>query len=86
MPSDKLSVSLDAELVTTIRAAAVYEGVSISTWLGEAALAKARQRWLREALDEFAAEHGALTDEEIQALVAEARANSIITRPDDSAA
>jgi len=86
MASDKLSVSLDSELVTTIRAAAADEGVSISTWLGEAAMAKARQRLLREALDAAAEEDGSLTDAEIAEIVHEARKASIVTRPDHSAA
>lgn len=86
MASDKLSVSLDADLVATIRAAAADEGVSISTWLGEAATAKARQRLLREALDAAAEEDGGLTDAEIAELVFEARKTSFVTRPDHSAA
>ena len=50
--------------------------MSVSTWLGRAAEAKARQRHLREALDEFAAEHGVLTDADIDRLITEARAAS----------
>lgn len=76
MPAEKLSVSFDAELAATIRAAAAEEGVSVSTWLARAAEAKARQRALRLALDSFAAEHGALTDAEIDRLIADARAAS----------
>ena len=48
----------------------------MSTWLAGAAEVKARQRHLREALDEFAAEHGVLTDSDIDRLITEARAAS----------
>jgi hypothetical protein len=74
--AEKLSISLDAGLAATVRAAAAEEGVSVSTWLARAAEAKARQRHLREALDDFAAEHGALTDADIDRLIGEARAAS----------
>jgi hypothetical protein len=74
--AEKLSISLDADLAATVRAAAAEEGVSVSTWLARAAEAKARQRHLREALDEFATEHGALTDADIDRLITEARAAS----------
>jgi hypothetical protein len=74
--AEKLSISLDADLAATVRAAAADEGVSVSTWLAGAAEAKARQRHLREALDEFAAEHGALSHADIDRLIADARAAS----------
>ena len=76
MSVEKLSISLDANLAATVRAAAAEEGVSVSTWLARAAEAKARQRHLREALDEFAAEHGALTDADIDRLITDARTAS----------
>ena len=76
MSAEKLSVSFDPDLAATIRAAAAEEGVSVSTWLARAAEAKARQRALRLALDSFAAEHGPLTDADIDRLIADARAAS----------
>lgn len=75
MASEKLSVSFDPALAATIRAAAAEEGVSVSRWLAGAADAKARRRHLREALDAFAAEHGALTEDEIDRLIREARSD-----------
>lgn len=76
MSAEKLSVSFEPGLAATIRAAAAEEGVSVSMWLAGAAEAKARRRHLREALDSFAAEHGNLTDAEIDRLIREARAGT----------
>ena len=80
MTAKKLSVSFDAELAETIRAAAMEEGVSVSTWLASAAAAKARRRHLRSALDDVAAEEGALSDRDIDELVAAARERSVVTQ------
>lgn len=76
---EKLSISLEAELVAEVRAGAADEGVSVSAWLAEAAAVKARQRRLGLALAEFAAEHGELCDGDIERLVKEARTRSVLT-------
>lgn len=76
MAAEKLSVSFDAGLAAAIRAAAAEEGVSISMWLAGAAEAKARRRHLRDALDDFAAEHGVLADADIDRLISDARTGS----------
>ena len=81
MAVEKLSISLEAELAKLIRSAAAEDGVSVSTWLAEAATARARQRALREALDAFDAEHGPMSEEERRELVAKMRKRSIIVRP-----
>jgi hypothetical protein len=78
--TEKLSVSFDPGLAATIRAAAAEEGVSVSMWLAGAAEVKARRRHLREALDGFAAEHGNLTDVDIDRLIREARAATAAVR------
>ncbi len=78
MAVDKLSVSFDPDLAATVRAAAAEEGVSVSMWLASAAEAKARRRHLREALDSFAAEHGALSNDDVDRLIGESRAGSIV--------
>jgi hypothetical protein len=78
MSTEKLSISLDAELATAVREAAAEEGVSVSNWLSQAAEAKARRRRLRVALDEFAAENGALSDADIDRIVADARTRSVV--------
>lgn len=86
MAVEKLSISFDAELAETVRAAAADDGVSVSTWLATAAVAKARQRQLRAALDEMEAAEGALTDEDIDDLIRAARERSVVTRSQRGAA
>lgn len=81
MTSEKLSVSFDANLAATVRAAAAKEGVSVSWWLAHAAEDSARRRHLREALDAFATEHGALTDADIDRIIADARRGSTVVGP-----
>lgn len=81
MSAEKLSVSMESSLLKLVRSAAAEEGLSLSTWLAEAARAKARQRALRLALLDYAAEHGDLTAEDASAIVAGARRRSKISRP-----
>lgn len=78
MGAEKLSISLDAELAATVRAAAGERGVSVSTWLADAAEAQVRQRRLGEALDALDAEFGELDADEAQLLVRAAHRNSVI--------
>lgn len=75
----KFSVSFDAEVAAVVRAAAADEGIGISAWLVDAASSKARQHHLRAALDTYAAEHGSLSDADIDRLVSEAREGTAIT-------
>jgi hypothetical protein len=81
MKSEKLSISLEADLAETIRASATKTGVSVSSWISDASAQKARQLALREALDEYAKEFGSLSEERIDELVAEARKTSRSTGP-----
>lgn len=81
MAVEKISVSMDASLVKLIRSAASAEGVTVSTWLSEAAAARARHAALREVLREYALEHGTLAPSEVHELIAQARARSIVVRP-----
>lgn len=76
-----MSISLDPELGDAVREAAAEAGMTLSEWLGRAAETKLRQdtdaRVLEEAarkrrragmrafLDEWEAEHGAFTNEEL---------------------
>lgn len=76
MGAEKLSISLDSELVTAVRAAAAEQGVSVSTWLADAAEAQVRQRRLGEALTAFAADIGDLDAKEVDELITKARRNS----------
>lgn len=76
MGAEKLSISLESELAATVRAAASEGGVSVSTWLADAAQAQIRQRRLREALDALASEEGELDATEIDRLIGHARQTS----------
>jgi hypothetical protein len=86
MGAEKLSISLDSDLVASVRAAASEQGVSVSTWLAEAAQAQVRQRRLREALDVLASEEGELEAVEIDRVIADARRTSRIVVGTEGAA
>ncbi|MGH3908446.1 MAG: hypothetical protein ACRDTE_30305 [Pseudonocardiaceae bacterium] len=76
MSAEKLSISLESDLAASVRAAASEQGVSVSTWLADAAQAQIRQRRLREALDALAEEEGELDPAEIDGLIVGARRSS----------
>lgn len=78
MGAEKLSISLDAELAASVRTAAAERGMSVSTWLADAAEAQVRQVRLGEALKALAAEIGDLEEDEAARLVAQAHRNSVI--------
>lgn len=65
MKVDKVSVSFPGDLGDAIRAAADGSGQTLSAWLAEAAQAKLRSAALRAALEDYQAEHGAFTAEEL---------------------
>jgi len=70
MNVDRLSVAVPAELGSAVREAATKRGVSVSTWMSEAAEAMLRNQLLGEALDAWQAENGAFTEEELEAAAA----------------
>ena len=65
MKADKLTVSFPQDLGDAVRAAAEREGEGLSGWLADAAAAKLRAEALAEFLDDYEAEHGAFTAEEL---------------------
>jgi hypothetical protein len=67
MSVEKMSISMDEPLGAAIRAAAREAGQPVSTWVAEAAQAKLRSVALRRFLDEWQAENGAFTEEELAA-------------------
>ena len=68
---DKLSVSFDPDLGDAVRNAAKREGRGLSGWLAGAAEAKLRSEALGEFLDDWEAEHGALSADLLAAAAAE---------------
>jgi hypothetical protein len=71
MKVDKLSVSFDPDLGDAVRNAARRQGSGLSRWLADAAAAKLRSDALAEFLDQWQAEHGALTADELATAAAE---------------
>lgn len=68
MAAEKYSASMDDELLGQARRAAEREGVSLSSWLARAAAHQIRLRALEETVEEWEAEHGAITAEELDAV------------------
>ena len=65
MKVDKFSVSFEIELGDAVRSAAAESGKPVSTWLAEAATSKLRAEALAEFLNDWQAEHGVITPEEL---------------------
>lgn len=81
----RLSASVDGELLRAGRAAvAAGEAASLSEWVNEALHRQAehdrRLRAADEFLAAFAAEHGTITDSEIEEASRRARARAIVVR------
>jgi hypothetical protein len=66
MRVDKMSISFDVRLGDNVRHAAEKAGKPLSTWLAEAAATKLRAEALSDFLDDWEAEHGAPTEEELE--------------------
>ncbi len=76
MPAEKYSASMDDGLLAAARAAAEAEGLTLSSWLADAAADRLRLKDLHHLVDEWETEHGAISVAELDALedkVAEAR-------------
>lgn len=65
MKVDKLSVSFAPDLGDEVRSAARRSGRGLSGWLAEAAAARLRSEALAQVLDDWEAEHGELTAQEL---------------------
>lgn len=66
-PSPKLAITVDPDVHEGVLAAASADGVSVSAWLTDAARAALRRRDGLAAVAAWEAQHGALTDDEMQA-------------------
>ena len=65
-PAIKLAITVDRDVHAKILSAAEAEGSSISAWLTAAARQALRVREGLAAVAEWEAEHGALTEEELE--------------------
>jgi predicted transcriptional regulator len=66
-PSPKLAITVDPEVHSRVVAAAEAEGVSVSAWMTAAAKHALKLRDGLAAVAEWEAEHGAFTEEELDA-------------------
>ena len=64
-PSPKVAISMDPQVHAGVVAAAEAEGVSVSAWMTAAARQALKVRDGLAAVAEWEAEHGALTDAEL---------------------
>ena len=65
MNVDRLSITLEPKLGAAARKAAKRAKVSLSTWIAEATADRVRNEALGQALDEWEAEDGRFTAEEL---------------------
>ena len=76
MAAEKYSASMDDVLLRDARADAEAEGLTLSAWLADAAADRLRLKAVRHLVNEWEAEHGAISVAELDALedkVADAR-------------
>ena len=66
-PSPKLAITVDPEVHARVVAAADAEGVSVSAWMTAAAKYALKLRDGLAAVAKWEAEHGAFTEEELDA-------------------
>lgn len=66
-PSPKLAITVDPDVRDQVAAAAAAEGVSVSAWMTDAARRALRLRDGLLAVSEWEGEHGAFSDDELQA-------------------
>jgi len=66
-PSPKLAITVDADVHERVVDAAAEEGVSVSAWMTDAARRRLLARDGLAAVAEWEAEHGALSDVEMDA-------------------
>jgi hypothetical protein len=67
MAVERFSVSFDERLAAEVQAAAQAAGQPVSTWLAEAARRRLNRDGLLAVVDDWEAEHGAITDDEFAA-------------------
>jgi hypothetical protein len=78
MHVDRLSITLDPRLGLAARRAAKRAKMSLSAWIAEATADRVRNEALGQALDEWEAEQGTFTSQE---LTAAAQALGLIRKP-----
>jgi hypothetical protein len=64
----KIAITIDEDLYDVVVRLAVERDESVSAWISEAARLQAANAELGVLIDEFEAEHGRITPEEVQAV------------------
>jgi hypothetical protein len=67
---DRLSVTMPPDVGAAVREAAAREGTSVSNWLAAAAAQRLRNELLGAAMDQWEAEQGPFSDEELNTAAA----------------
>lgn len=67
MQADRLSITMDPRLGSAARKAARKAGMSLSAWVAEATADRVRNEALGHALDQWEAEDGTFTSQELSA-------------------
>lgn len=67
MAKRKVAITIDEELYGAVVRLADEEGESVSAWLSEAARLQAANAELGSLIDEYEAEHGPITPDEVRA-------------------
>jgi hypothetical protein len=71
MQIDRLSITMEPKLGAAARKAAKRAGMSVSAWIAEATADRLRNDALGRALDEWEAENGAFSEDELAAATQE---------------
>jgi hypothetical protein len=80
-PSPKVAITVDPDVHEGVLAAASEEGVSVSAWMTEAARRALLIRDGLAAVQEWEAEHGDLTDAELEAARQRVATEVVATTP-----
>lgn len=83
-PSPKLAITVDPDVHEQVVAAAASEGVSVSAWMTGAARRALLVRDGLRAVAEWEAEHGALSDAELEAARRRVGAELVTNAPNRS--
>lgn len=67
MAVERVTVSLESELVEAVRGAAAADAQNVSAWIADAARRRLALRGLQEAISEWEGLHGAFTEQELRA-------------------
>lgn len=65
--TERVTVSLQAELAEAVRDAAEADAQNVSAWIADAARRRLASRGLRDVLCEWEAEHGPFSEDELAA-------------------